>query len=176
MKAVHEARGNGSSGGHTSQTSTAATSATAALGQELLRLRLLRGLSLRKLARLLGMAAHSGLVDYEKGSRIPPKDLMCSYQQVLRPDNGHLRELYRAALADRVQQRMAAARAAAARGTHHDEAGVELASGRDQHCLNAVTLTEVAAALEKLARQLRQTGGLSTATAEQPGVSTFLSA
>ncbi|MEU0878281.1 helix-turn-helix domain-containing protein [Lentzea sp. NPDC005914] len=76
------------------------------LGQELLRLRLERGLSLRKLARQLGMTAHSGMVDYERGIRIPPPDLMSTYVQVLRPDGNYLKQLYDAAMADRAQQRV----------------------------------------------------------------------
>ncbi|MEV6235440.1 helix-turn-helix domain-containing protein [Lentzea sp. NPDC051838] len=78
----------------------------ALLGQELLRLRLERGLSLRKLARQLGMAAHSGIVDYERGVRIPPPDLMTAYVQVLRPEGNRLTQLYEAAMADRAQQRV----------------------------------------------------------------------
>ena len=65
----------------------------ALLGQELLRLRLERGLSLRKLARQLGMTAHSGIVDYERGVRIPPPDLMSSYVQVLQPRGNRLTQL-----------------------------------------------------------------------------------
>jgi transcriptional regulator with XRE-family HTH domain len=77
----------------------------ALLGQELLRLRLERGLSLRKLARQLGMTAHSGLVDYERGIRIPPADLMTSYVQALQPDGNRLTQLYESAMAERAQQR-----------------------------------------------------------------------
>ncbi|MET9631627.1 helix-turn-helix domain-containing protein [Lentzea sp. NPDC006480] len=78
----------------------------ARLGQELLRLRLQRGLSLRKLARQLGMTAHSGIVDYERGVRIPPADLMTTYVQVLKPDGNRLAQLYEAAVAARAQQRV----------------------------------------------------------------------
>lgn len=80
--------------------------AYALLGQELLCLRLERGLSLRKLARQLGMTAHSGLVDYERGIRIPPPDLMSSYVQVLQPGGSNLTQLYEAALADRAKKRV----------------------------------------------------------------------
>lgn len=75
------------------------------LGAELLRLRLLRGLSLRRLARLIGMTAHSGLVDYEHGLRIPPPDLMNALDRALRPPNDRLRALYRDAVGRRVDDR-----------------------------------------------------------------------
>lgn len=70
-------------------------------GRELLRLRLSRGLSLRRLARTVGMSAHSALVDYERGRRIPPADLMDALVRALRPDDDRLRVLYEAALAGR---------------------------------------------------------------------------
>lgn len=86
-----------------------ANPAVRALAHELMRLRLERGLSLRKLARLVGMTAHSGLVDYERGSRIPPGDLMSGLVGVLKPSDDRLTHLYRAAVAERVRRRMAGA-------------------------------------------------------------------
>lgn len=80
------------------------------LGRELLRLRTARGLSLRRLARLLGMTAHSGLVDYERGLRIPPRDLMSAYVRVLSPQDDRLLTVYRAALDNRAARRLAAVR------------------------------------------------------------------
>lgn len=78
------------------------------LGRELLRLRTARGLSLRRLARLLGMTAHSGLVDYERGLRIPPRDLMTAYVRVLSPQDDGLLAIYNAALDSRAARRVAA--------------------------------------------------------------------
>lgn len=46
--------------------------ARAELGLALYRLRLSRGLSLRVLARRLGMSGHGGLTEYEKGRRAAP--------------------------------------------------------------------------------------------------------
>lgn len=77
----------------------------AELGAELLRLRLLRGFSLRKLARMIGMTAHSGLVDYERGRRIPPLDLMDALLRALQPPDDRLRTLYHAAIGQRVNRR-----------------------------------------------------------------------
>lgn len=65
------------------------------LGATLRQLRLSHGLSLRALAKKVGMTAHSGLVDYERGRRLPPPDLVAAYQRVF-PDGaeqlGRLRE------------------------------------------------------------------------------------
>jgi transcriptional regulator with XRE-family HTH domain len=44
-------------------------SAAVLFGNELILLRLNKGISLRRLARAVGMTAHSGLVDYERGLR-----------------------------------------------------------------------------------------------------------
>ncbi|MEU3463649.1 helix-turn-helix transcriptional regulator [Streptomyces sp. NPDC006733] len=86
----------------------AATPTATALARELVRLRLERGLSLRRLARLVGMTAHSGLVDYERGVRIPPDDLMAMIVRALRPADDRLARLYRAAVAERARQKLAA--------------------------------------------------------------------
>src|SRR5947209_5663988 len=72
-----------------------------ALGATLRRLRLTRGLSLRALARQVGMTAHSGLVDYEQGRRLPPADLVAAYQRVFPDAAAELVRLRQAALAHR---------------------------------------------------------------------------
>src|SRR4051812_21206274 len=63
------------------------------LGRALHRCRLERGLSLRALARLVGFAAHSGLVDYERGRRIPPEDLLSAYERAFAMPEGALAPL-----------------------------------------------------------------------------------
>ena len=90
-----------------SSTGSSSRSAAELLGRELFRLRQERGLSLRQMARALGMTAHSGLVDYERGYRIPPNGLMASYARALNPKDGRLLTLHRAALAERAQRRIA---------------------------------------------------------------------
>lgn len=119
------------------------------LGQELLRLRLERGLSLRKLARQVGMTAHSGMVDYERGIRIPPPDLMSSYVQVLQPDGNYLTQLYEAALADRAQQRI---HTSLHTETPSSTADVEWVA--QQYVEQIVALNAVVRALEELTRKL----------------------
>jgi hypothetical protein len=47
------------------------------------------------------MAAHSGLVDYERGSRIPPTNIMLAYGQVFTADRDYLMRLHRAAMVER---------------------------------------------------------------------------
>lgn len=69
----------------------------------LYRLRLSKGLSLRRMASLLGMAGHGGLSDYEKGLRIPPEDLVVAYERALKVRDGQLRELREQALAERAE-------------------------------------------------------------------------
>jgi transcriptional regulator with XRE-family HTH domain len=72
-----------------------------ALGAALRRLRVSRGLSLRALAKQVGMTAHSGLVDYEQGRRLPPTDLLVAYQRVFPDAAGELDRLRETALAGR---------------------------------------------------------------------------
>lgn len=119
--------------------------ATELLGRELRRLRLHRELSLRKLTRLVGMTAHSGLVDYERGIRIPPHDLFNALLSVLHPGNGQLVSLYRAALAERTQQRVSTTS-----GTRSETSGGTWC----ERC--APAMDELADALEKLATGLRR--------------------
>lgn len=52
------------------------------LGLVLYRCRLEHGLSLRTLARKLGLSAHSSLVDFEKGRRLPPEYLLAGYERI----------------------------------------------------------------------------------------------
>jgi tetratricopeptide (TPR) repeat protein len=73
----------------------------AGLGAALMTCRMAAGLSLRVLARRIGLGAHSALVDYEQGRRLIPGDLLVRYQQLF-PDQGdRLRGLWQAALASR---------------------------------------------------------------------------
>ena len=71
------------------------------LGAELRSRRVARGLSLRVLARQLGLSAHGNLVDYEHGRRIPPEDLIIGCERVFQVSDGALRNLREKALAER---------------------------------------------------------------------------
>lgn len=71
------------------------------LGRQLRRLRLARGLSQRGLARALGLSAHSNLVQYELGRRIPPRDIVDACERLLGDGSGSLRRLLAEALAER---------------------------------------------------------------------------
>lgn len=71
------------------------------LGAELRSARVARGLSLRTLARNLGLGGHGNLVDYEYGRRIPPEDLLMAWERVLGVRDNHLRDLRAKALAER---------------------------------------------------------------------------
>jgi hypothetical protein len=61
-------------------------------------------MSLRTLAKELGLAAHGTLVDYEHGRRIPPEDLILGCERVFRISDGALRNLRDKALAERAGQ------------------------------------------------------------------------
>jgi hypothetical protein len=61
-------------------------------------------MSLRALAKELGLAAHGTLVDYEHGRRIPPEDLIVGCERVFRISDGALRNLRDKALAERPDQ------------------------------------------------------------------------
>ncbi|MEO3925008.1 helix-turn-helix domain-containing protein [Micromonosporaceae bacterium B7E4] len=73
----------------------------AELGTALRRCRRLAGLSLRVLARRLGLRAHSALSDYEHGRRLPPEDLLYRYERVFPEHAATLRRKWREALAAR---------------------------------------------------------------------------
>lgn len=82
-------------------------SAALFLARELTRIRLESGISLRRLARLFGMSAHSGLVDYERGNRIPPANIMLAYGRVFAADRDYVARLYRAAMVERAADTLA---------------------------------------------------------------------
>ena len=71
------------------------------LGAELRNRRISRGLSLRALARQVGLSGHGTLVDYEHGRRIPPEDLVQACEKALDIRDGYLRNLREKALAER---------------------------------------------------------------------------
>jgi transcriptional regulator with XRE-family HTH domain len=71
------------------------------LGAALRGERLARGLSLRVLARQIGLSAHGTLVDYEHGRRIPPADIVTGCERVLGIADARLQRLRDAALAER---------------------------------------------------------------------------
>ena len=81
---------------------------TVRLGAILYRHRVERGLSLRTMARRLGLSAHSGLLDYERGRRIPPEDLLSAYERVFELPADRLCGLRRQALAERAAVKTAA--------------------------------------------------------------------
>jgi tetratricopeptide (TPR) repeat protein/transcriptional regulator with XRE-family HTH domain len=77
------------------------------LGLALYQLRLARGLSLRTLARRLGMAGHGGLLEYERGRRLPPEDVILAYERVLGVEDGRLVRLRERALVERAAAKTA---------------------------------------------------------------------
>jgi transcriptional regulator with XRE-family HTH domain len=74
------------------------------LGAELRSARVARGLSLRSLARNLGLNGHGNLVDYEYGRRIPPEDLLAVWERALGLRDNYFRELRTKALAERADR------------------------------------------------------------------------
>lgn len=81
------------------------------LGIELRALRRRLGFSQRRLVQLLGLRAHSNLVDYERGRRIPPNDIVIACESILKVTPGHLERLRRQALIEEAaEQREAALR------------------------------------------------------------------
>ncbi len=79
-------------------------SAATELGLALRRQRLTQGWSLRVLAHKIGFSSHTSLIDYEKGRRIPPLDLLAAFEKTLDFPPGHLPSLRRAALAERADR------------------------------------------------------------------------
>lgn len=77
--------------------------ATFWLGSELRRLRLELGLSQRELTRMIGLSAHSNLGEYERGSRIPPRDIILACEQLFPVEAGYLQGLRRQALRERAR-------------------------------------------------------------------------
>jgi tetratricopeptide (TPR) repeat protein/transcriptional regulator with XRE-family HTH domain len=88
-------------------TQSGAGRAAAALGLTLYQLRLARGLSLRMLARRLGMSGHGSLLEYERGRRIPPEDVVLGYERVLEVTDGRLQRLRDQALLERAAAKAA---------------------------------------------------------------------
>jgi transcriptional regulator with XRE-family HTH domain len=74
------------------------------LGAELRSARVARGLSLRALAKSLGLNGHGNLVDYEYGRRIPPEDLLAVWERALGVRDNHFRDLRAKALAERADR------------------------------------------------------------------------
>jgi transcriptional regulator with XRE-family HTH domain len=83
-------------------------SAARELATRLRQLRLGHGLSYRLLARRLGLTAHSGLVDYETGKRIPPADLVTSYERAFGLTAGSLLAMRNRAFVERGRRRVEA--------------------------------------------------------------------
>lgn len=65
------------------------------------KLRRERGLSQRALTRALSLTAHSAIVDYESGRRIPPPDILAAYERHFRLADGELKVLREQALRER---------------------------------------------------------------------------
>ena len=76
------------------------------LGAELRRLRLELGLSQRTLTKIIGLSAHSNLGEYERGSRIPPMDIVIACERALATEPGYLQELRRSALRERAKEQV----------------------------------------------------------------------
>lgn len=74
------------------------------LGAEIRSRRVARGMSLRRLAKELGLSGHGTLVDYEHGRRIPPEDLVVGCERIFQVSDGALRNLREKALAERGSQ------------------------------------------------------------------------
>jgi DNA-binding XRE family transcriptional regulator len=70
------------------------------VGVELRRLRRCHGLSQRQMARLIGLAAHSAVADYESGKRLPANDIIIGYEHVFGLADGRLQRLRAQALID----------------------------------------------------------------------------
>jgi transcriptional regulator with XRE-family HTH domain len=96
-----------------------------ALGAALRERRLARGMSLRQLARLVGLSGHGTLVDYELGRRLVPEDLLIACERVLAVPDGYLLALRREALAARGAREAAALMDEA--GDHDDGRAAEAA-------------------------------------------------
>jgi transcriptional regulator with XRE-family HTH domain len=74
---------------------------TRLLGAEIRSRRVAKGMSLRGLAKELGLSGHGTLVDYEHGRRIPPADLVAGCERIFQVSDGVLRNLREKALAER---------------------------------------------------------------------------
>lgn len=56
------------------------------------------------MAKQMGLSAHSALVDYELGRRIPPEDVLAAFEDALELARGTLQPLWRKALAERADR------------------------------------------------------------------------
>jgi hypothetical protein len=65
---------------------------------------MLRGISQRKLASLLGLTAHSNTGDYERGRRVAPLDIVVAWERVLALPEHSLRQWYESALEERADR------------------------------------------------------------------------
>ncbi|MEE2037640.1 hypothetical protein Q8791_10460 [Nocardiopsis sp. CT-R113] len=63
-----------------------------------------QGISQRKLVQLLGLRAHSNLVDYELGRRLPPADIVRACEKELGVGGGRLLSLHRRAMRERAHR------------------------------------------------------------------------
>jgi len=73
------------------------------LGIALRRRRLELGMSQRQLARLIGLSAHGSLGDFERGTRIPPADVVVACEHLLSVEPDYLQGLRREALMERAR-------------------------------------------------------------------------
>lgn len=79
------------------------------LGIEIRKYRIARGMTQARLAREIGLSAHSNISDYEAGRRLPPMDILQSFESVLCVNDRRLCEWRDRALTERA--RLWAARA-----------------------------------------------------------------
>jgi transcriptional regulator with XRE-family HTH domain len=94
-------------------------------------LRQARGISQRDLAASLHLSAHSSIVDYEAGRRIPHDDILSGYERNFGLHPGQLQQLRRRVLAHRAAADLAAAvDADIATGARDRSAGVDKARVR----------------------------------------------
>lgn len=73
------------------------------LGAILRSSRLEQGLSLRTLAKRVGLSAHSGVAEYERGTRIPPADLIDAYERALALPSGYLMNMRQQIMRERAR-------------------------------------------------------------------------
>ncbi len=76
------------------------------LGLEIRHARMARGLSQRELAHRIGLSAHSNIVDYELGRRLPPTDIVTAVEKALRVSDHRLRRLHAQAMDERARRRL----------------------------------------------------------------------
>ena len=83
---------------------TEAAGATLELGAAMRFHRVASGVSLRTMARRLGFSGHSHLADYERGRRLPCKEIVAAYEQTLDLPAGQLGQVHDRALAERAER------------------------------------------------------------------------